>query len=493
MILDVLFSNLFCIVGIVVLVAIVVWIILLRTVVEPAYADVVVGPHGGTKIYTSDASVVPDGQVTNPVYYKFPWWVPKIGVTVRRMPLSIIDIPVRSYETFAKGNARFVVDVTVYCKIKDIAEAARRFPGRSIKDFQMGIQEIVISAVRKTTANYSIEDVIAKREEISNELTKELAPDFVKFGVELTNVAIVSIRDPDDGSSTVIHDISAKQESQINSTSRKEVANQNRAAEMIEAETYEEAEKRKIEAQEQVAMRDMDKRKRIAEQEQAASEEEMKVYNIKQVKKAEIDAEAAVKKADGEKRATIERATGQREYLKLEGEGTAKKIELEGNAEANVTRVTMLAEAEGTKAKLVAEADGMMAKAKAQEYQQEKAKVIRMIEKDERIGLALAEALQKANIEYIGSGNPKNFMDLFSVTGGLNVGGMLKAIEATDPDLADKVVSAMSEIMKDASDDKEDLTATRPINARPTYDQNIDKVGETLNDGNTQRKTPSSN
>ena len=45
MILDVLFSNLFCIVGIVVLAAIVVWIILLRTVVEPAYADVVVGPH----------------------------------------------------------------------------------------------------------------------------------------------------------------------------------------------------------------------------------------------------------------------------------------------------------------------------------------------------------------------------------------------------------------------------------------------------------------
>jgi len=232
---------------------------------------------------------------------------------------------------------------------------------------------------------------------------------------------------------------------------------------------------------------------RIAKQEQNASEEEMKVYNIKQVKKAEIDAEAAVKKADGEKRATIELATGQREFLKLEGEGTAKKIELEGNAEANVTRVTMLAEAEGTKAKLVAEADGMMAKAKAQEYQQENAKVIRTIEKDERVGLALAEALQKANIEYIGSGNPKNFMDLFSVNGGLNVGGMLKAIEATDPDLDDKVITAIGDFMTDESDDKNVPAIKKSINARQIPDLLLNKTGEMLDGGkNDQKRTASS-
>ena len=451
-------------IGLIGVIAIVIWVILLRTVVDPEYADIVVSQKG-TKIYTGDKSVVPEGQGANPVYYKFPPWMPKIGVTVRRMPLNIIDIVVKNYETFAKGNARFVVDVTVYCKIKDIAEAARRFPGRSVKDFQDSIREIVISAVRKTTANYSVEDVIAKREEISNELTKELAPDFIKWGVELTNVAIVAIRDPDDESSTVIHDISAKQESQINSTSRKEVANRNREAEIVEAETYEESEKRKIAADEQVAMRDVDKRMRIAKQEQIAAEEEMKVYSIKQIKKAEIDADAAVKKADGEKRATVELATGHRDKMKLEGEGNAKKIEFEGSANANVTKITMLAEAEGTKAKLVAEADGMLAKAKAQEYQQEKAKIIRMIEKDERVGLALAEALKSANIEYIGSGKPENFIDLFTVNGGLNVGGMLKALETTDPDLADKVVTAIGSIMeKGTPHDKP--KSEMPINSR---------------------------
>lgn len=56
------------------------------------------------------------------------------------------------------------------------------------------------------------------------------------------------------------------------------------------------------------------------------------------------------------------------------------------------------------KAKKVAEADGLAAYADAQAKQQNTAKDIRMIEKDQAVGLALADALQKADIKYIGSG-----------------------------------------------------------------------------------------
>lgn len=463
--------------GIIVLTGLAFWLIFLRRVVDANCADVVVGKHG-TRIYTGDASVVPTGQKTNPIYYAFPSWVPYLGVTVQRMPLSIINIVVKDYETFAKGNPRFVIDVTVYCKIIDIAEAARRFPGRKISDFQDGMKEIVISAIRKTTANYSIEDVIAKREEISADLTRELAPDFTKWGVELTNVAIVSIRDPIDGSSTVIHDISAKMEAQINSNSRQEVANRNRDAEIVEADTFEIAEKRKIEAKEHVDMREQDRIMEVAKREKVATEERMNVYRIKEVQKAEIDAEAAVRRAEGEKRAMVETATGNRERLALEGEGEAKKIEFEGKAKANVTEITMVAEAngnkakliaaaEGTKAQLFAEADGMMEKAKAQEYQQTNAQAIRMIEKDERIGLALAEALKAADVQYIGSGNPENFLDLFTVKGGLGIGGMLKALNAAEPDATEKIASLIKSVVDRSEKPPADSNGDNPAKPEP--------------------------
>lgn len=463
--------------GIIVLTGLAFWLIFLRRVVDANCADVVVGKHG-TRIYTGDASVVPTGQKTNPIYYAFPSWVPYLGVTVQRMPLSIINIVVKDYETFAKGNPRFVIDVTVYCKIIDIAEAARRFPGRKISDFQDGMKEIVISAIRKTTANYSIEDVIAKREEISADLTRELAPDFTKWGVELTNVAIVSIRDPIDGSSTVIHDISAKMEAQINSNSRQEVANRNRDAEIVEADTFEIAEKRKIEAKEHVDMREQDRIMEVAKREKVATEERMNVYRIKEVQKAEIDAEAAVRRAEGEKRAMVETATGNRERLALEGEGEAKKIEFEGKAKANVTEITMVAEAngnkakliaaaEGTKAQLFAEADGMMEKAKAQEYQQTNAQAIRMIEKDERVGLALAEALKAADVQYIGSGNPENFLDLFTVKGGLGIGGMLKALNAAEPDATEKIASLIKSVVDRSEKPPADSNGDNPAKPEP--------------------------
>jgi len=463
--------------GIIVLAGLAFWLIFLRRVVDANCADVVVGKHG-TRIYTGDASVVPTGQKTNPIYYAFPSWVPYLGVTVQRMPLSIINIVVKDYETFAKGNPRFVIDVTVYCKIIDIAEAARRFPGRRISDFQDGMKEIVISAIRKTTANYSIEDVIAKREEISADLTRELAPDFTKWGVELTNVAIVSIRDPIDGSSTVIHDISAKMEAQINSNSRQEVANRNRDAEIVEADTFEIAEKRKIEAKEHVDMREQDRIMEVAKREKVATEERMNVYRIKEVQKAEIDAEAAVRRAEGEKRAMVETATGNRERLALEGEGEAKKIEFEGKAKANVTEITMVAEAngnkakliaaaEGTKAQLFAEADGMMEKAKAQEYQQTNAQAIRMIEKDERVGLALAEALKAADVQYIGSGNPENFLDLFTVKGGLGIGGMLKALNAAEPDATEKIASLIKSVVDRSEKPPADSNGDAPAKPEP--------------------------
>lgn len=417
---------------------VIIWILGMRRIVELKFADVVV-KTSGSKIYSADSTIEKSGGA---VYYDIPSWIPILGVSVKRMPLEIIQIAVKEYETFAKENARFNVDVSVYCRISNVSVAAQRFPGNNIEDLKKGLTDIIISAIRKTTANYAIEDLISKRQEIQDDILKEIITDFEKWGVVVTNVAVANIADAK--GCTVIQDISAKKESQINSLSRQQIAVMDKTADITEAENRELAEKRKIEANEQIAIRQQIMDTTVAEKQRDATEKKLAVERLQRETSANIEANASIRTAEGVRQAAIVTAEGSKQALTLEGEGQAAKSQAVGIAEATVI-----------KAKKVAEAEGLSALADAQKKQQDNAKEIRVIEKDQVVGLALAEALKNADVKYIGSGAPKDFMDLFSVAGGMSTGGsigtMLGMIKETDPDLHASVVKAIEGIGKKES------------------------------------------
>jgi len=411
------------------------WWLSLRRIVPPKYADVVTS-SSGVKVYSVDPEVTKT-EVAQTTYYEFPSWIPKIGVTVRRMPLTIIEVPIKHYKTFAKGNARFVADVSVYCKIFNVLEAAKRFPGTSLEDFIEGIKEIVVSAVRITTANFTVEEVIAHREKVADRIETEIKDDFHKWGVQLTNVAIIDIKDPEEGS-TVVHDISAKKEAEINSISRKEIAQKMREAEMVEAENREKAETRKLEADQKIGERDQVRAQKIAAEEQKAKKSEMEVERVEKVTRAEILARAKIKESEGTKQATIEVAKGNQEKLEREGKGKAVAVKAEGTSEADVI-----------KAKKFAEAEGLSKYADAQKKQQEYAEMIRRIEMEEKVRVATAKALQTANMKFISAGSPKTLMDLLSPEGGLSagagIGTLLMGLQETDPETYKKITKFLGE------------------------------------------------
>ena len=409
------------------------WALTLRQIVELKYADVVV-KKDGTKIYSADTTI--QGRESTAIYYNFPSWIPIIGCIVKRMPLEIIQISVKGYETFAKANARFVIDVSVYCRIENVPAAAQKFPGTSIEDFKKGMSAIIVSAVRKTTANYAIEDIISKRKEISEEIRLEIAEDFLKWGVELTNVAVETIADAEN--TTVIHDISAKKEAEINSLSRQEIAIKSKQAEIVEAENRELAEKRKIQADEQIAIRAQEKEKTVATMRQEAITKILDVERNEKVTRANIEADAKVKTAEGVRQSQIITAEGTRQANILQSEGEKAALVLKGDGLASQTSAVGTAEAAVIRAKKLAEAEGLAKIAEAQKLQQDGAEKIRIIEKDEKIGLELAKALGNADIKFYGGGEPKNFMDLFKVgTGGLSAGGSLATfldiLKSSDP------------------------------------------------------------
>jgi flotillin len=429
-------------------VLVVIYLVTLRGVVPPKYADVVTR-KGAVEIYSADKTVTEE-RGTNTVYYQFPWWMPFIGVIVTRMSLENMEIKIENYQTFAKGNARFTIDASVYCRVNNVLEAAQRFPGKTMTDFKTGIQEIIIAAIRKTTANFAVEDVIAKRSEIADHVLSDIKDDMLRWGVEIINVSIVDFKDSDHTS--VIHDISAKKEAEINSLSRQEIATRKRQAEISEVEAYQAAQTRKIEVEESVGKREEEKNQVVSTEKKRAVEKAMDVERASKVMFAEIEADAKVRTADGEKRMAIELAEGEKQKLELTGRGEGAKIEAMGSAEAEIIRKKGTSEADVLRAKKFAEAEGLDKYADAQRKQQEYATAIRTIEKDERIGLALAEALANATIKYYGSGKPEDFMDLFTPKGGLSTAGsfstLMDIVKESDPDLYSRLANVMQTIIK---------------------------------------------
>jgi len=108
---------------------------------------------------------------------------------------------------------------------------------------------------------------------------------------------------------------------------------------------------------------------------------------------------------------------------------TAQGITAEGSARAEAEKLMQLApvEAQIVLAKEIGENVG---------YQDYLIKV-RVVEKDQAVGIETAKALEKSDLKVIvNSGDVQsgvsNMMDLFSPKGGTAIGGMLEALKQTD-------------------------------------------------------------
>lgn len=390
---------------------------LLRRVVAPNYAHVVVR-NKSISVYSSHSEISPE---RNAVYYYFPSWVPYLGMYVMRMPLENLEVHIPDYVTFAKNNARFQCSVSVYMRIQDVTKAARRFPTGELEQFIIRVRELVVAAIRNTTTEFNAEDVIAKKSEIADRIQSALQEDLGEWGVHIINAAVVDISDPSDA--TVIQDISAKKEAEINAESRKIIAVKTKEAEIVEYENTEKAETRKWQMDEAIQMREKQKDQKVQIEAQKAKTEQMRVIEIQNVRQAEID-----------KKARIEKAEGERKSLALVGIGEAEAIKAKGDAVGKAKE---------------AEARGLNALAKAGE-------TFRLIEKEEKIGLALAQALTDADLRFINAGPINSFADLFSPKGGAQIGGMLEALSQTNPKLYEKLTGEILGAADASGDDEEE-------------------------------------
>lgn len=401
-------------------------------VVVPTNAVHIVQSGGKTTSYGKDMG--------SNTYYRWPSWIPSIGVRVTILPLSVFRVELQNYSAYDKGRLPFILDVLAFFRISDPNKAAERISTLNELDDQL--QGIMQGVVRTILAQSEIEEILGQRAKFSELFTKEVQDQLPQWGVEpVKSIELMDVRDADGGK--VISNIMAKKKSEIEKESRVAVAANMQAASIAEVQAGKEVGLQQQEAEQQVGIRKALKDQEIGiagqkatqaikEQERATAEKNVAINMVNQVGEANIMKAAQIVmaeqnkevlrvNAEGTKLKTVTEAEGALVATKLAAEGTEARGKAEGSAQtavlmAPVTTQITLAE------KIAA----------LPEYQNYLVR-IREIEANQSVGIEQAKALEKADVKVIATaGSPvsgiKSVMDLVGAEGGQRLNAMLETI-----------------------------------------------------------------
>ncbi len=450
------FSNVFIIGAVAIAFIFIVLIIalLLRRVV----------PTNEVHIIQSGKSTVSYGKdnAAGNTYYEWPSWIPRIGIVKFVLPVSVFDEDLESYEAYDKGRLPFVVDVKAFFRITDSNVAAQRVS--SFDELRGQLKAILQGAVRTILASADIEEIMQGRSQFGESFTREVEAQLKNWGVStVKNIELMDIRDANE--SFVIKNIMEKKKSLIEMQSRIEVAENLKKANIAEIEAKRETDVQAQDALQKVGSRTAEKeqavgianelsQQSIKEQAKITKQKELEIIKVSEVMQANINKDVQIVKANQDKETAainkemaIIKAAQEKETTILVAEGTKSTTILvaEGNLESKKREsegiaVEGTARAEAEKAMQLAPVQAQIVLAKEigenAGYQQYLV-TIEQVKATQAVGIEQAKALSQADLKVIANaGNVENgmksIMDIFSSTGGTNVGAMLEGLAQTD-------------------------------------------------------------
>lgn len=379
-------------------------------------------------------------QTAGNVYYRWPSWVPRVGVRTIELPVSVFSVPLDAYAAYDMGRVPFVIDIIAFFRITDSNMAAQRV--LSFKELEEQLGLILKGAIRTILASSEIEEILQGRSKFGEMFTKEVDGQLTQWGVQTVKcIELMDIRDAQ--GSSVIANIMAKKKSLIEKESRIAVAANMQAAQTAEIEAQQAVLVKQQDATQQVGMRTAEQEREVGiareqaqqaikDQNKITTEKEMAIKQVSIVRAAEIEKGAQIVQAEQTKATAILVAEGQLASKELD----AKAILAQGTSKAEAEKLMQLApvQAQITLAKEIGANEG---------YQGYLVN-LRKVEAAQIVGVEQAKALGHADIKVISNvGTPpeglSNVMDLFSAKGGLAIGAALEAITSTP---AGKAISA---------------------------------------------------
>ena len=404
------------------------------------------------------------------VYYEWPAWLPKLGITVRVLPVSNFDIELKRYEAYDKDRVPFVVDVKAFFHISDTNIAAEKV--ESFEELKIQLENVVQGAVRSILAKSKLEEIMEERSIFGRQFTEAVNADLQNWGVEaIKSIELMDVRDAD--GSHAIQQIMAKRMSAIDMESRTEVAKNTKLAQQAELMARQEVDVTKAEteriageaqAQSQqaigIAKAEASKKAGIAQQasisdiaqaERATAEQQMEVIKVNQVKEAEINKEREIIIAEQEKQKMEIRAQADKYRVETDAAAAlevkrkeAEAVKTVGTAEAEIIKAKGISEAESRKAMELAGVTAQTTLAKEigenKPYQEYLIRV-KEVEVSQIIGVAqyesMAKALASADLKLlVNSGDVHSgigkLSDLFTSKGASQLNGLVEGLKQTE-------------------------------------------------------------
>jgi uncharacterized membrane protein YqiK len=439
------------------------------TVVPPHEAHVVVSRGKGKKVYCSRPL---EGVKLQSAYWYIPILKQRLILPLENIRIEIDGIPLRD-----QLMAKFSGDVICFLSVVDPLLAAEKLGRIEAEEGKTGfprieaeVGKLIESITRNASMSMEVYEIMRHRDAFSQEVKKRVNDPLKEWGVQLVDLEVIHFKDIE--AYTVIKDLEQRQATLINAETRKQVADNQKGASIVESLANKETEMARAENEELYRTRQIQKDQKvgqtqqeaiqnIAQAEMEANKEKVEALRVLDVGTAQVGAQAK-----------IESAKGDSEAVKTKADGDSEAIRKTGLAQAEVTKATLIAEADGTKEKAYALKEytdaGLSLETIRADVDIKKAQFA-----------ALAEGLKVAKISLVTSGESSILGIPVSAKVGADIGQMLYAMAERGIDvksLLDKL--PLETAVKLAIAEKVGVAAVKEAQKQPEKPATTDKKGK---------------
>jgi flotillin len=258
----------------------------------------------------------------------------------------VIEIGVPRIKLLDTDNLPFAVEISCKVQVSDAVTAVKTLGKASPNEIIPIVDDTIQSASRSEAMKQRLPIIMRERDQIEQSIFQSTTETLARIGVTVVLFDIKNIID-DEGSS-VIADMERVKSAELNRIAREAEANQNAAAEIVEATKRSEAEVNRQNALRQSETARLEQEKEVAQRKKELTLNEMDILNAETRRKAEIESERIKiqASADAEKLRTLAQGNADSELIRAQAE--AEAIRVRAAADADSIRFKLEAEAEGT-------------------------------------------------------------------------------------------------------------------------------------------------
>jgi regulator of protease activity HflC (stomatin/prohibitin superfamily) len=149
-------------------------------------------------------------------------WVIPLIEWVRKVDIRVIAVDIPAQEVITKDNVPMKVNGVVFFKVVNPKKAILE-----VEEYRFAISQLAQSALRDMTGKAELDTVLAKREEIGNQIQKVVDVETDPWGLKVTDVKIKDIELPDNMKRSMAHQAEAERDRRariINAEAEKQAA-----------------------------------------------------------------------------------------------------------------------------------------------------------------------------------------------------------------------------------------------------------------------------